>query len=468
MATGIWQGRFQYVHNGHYYIFKNELPKFEDKMVAIVNPNPSNPAYSKFARFNDNRNPFTYFQRMMLWKKIADSEEMQVMIVPCWHARYKIALENDFLPAQSNRYWIIPIAQDDSEEDKAEDLRKKGEKIHSADFESENDEYARISASMVRQNINRNNDIYKQYIPECIWKLTEDLCKEIDNNKYFVVPFIDDKIDLLSIQCAINSLNKSEKEGYILFTITVHVSDGEMEWKDEKSLPWWFKSARHPNGGKTYYKRAKLIMNLMKKLCISKYLITPIFVFNEDIDIMARYNSAFLPATENMKVVLNEKLFERNYYKYNYVAWLDNINAEDNIIHPLSDTHLDERIVQFFSEKNRQYVMRLSERRYDVISDVLKEEIKEEIKKVVDCFIERARKDLTNGGLEVDQRNRLTNLIDNEYPELRRKYITQIQFLCQDSNKCRSEQELKELQNKIIALKEQLQAELESIEEQRI
>ena len=287
MATGIWQGRFQYIHNGHYYIFKNELPQFEQKMVAIVNPNPSYPACSNFARFNDNRNPFTYFQRMLLWKKIADYEGIQIIIVPCWHARYKIELENDFLPIQDTRYWIIPIAQDDTEEDKANDLRNKGEKIHSADFEKENAEYARINATMIRQNISQGNEIYRKYVPECIWTLTENLFRGDDKNRYFIVPFIDSKIDIYSIQCAIEAVNQYEKDSYILFTITVHVSDGEMEWKGEKELPWWFKPARHPNGGKTFYKKAKLITELMERLEITEYLITPIFIMGEDIDVLS-------------------------------------------------------------------------------------------------------------------------------------------------------------------------------------
>ena len=170
MKAGIWQGRFQYVHNGHYYIFKNELPKFEKKIVAIVNPNPHYPACNNFSRFNDNRNPFSYFQRMLLWKAIADHEKMTVIFVPCWHARYKIALENDFLPAASKRYWIIPIAQDDAEEDKANDLKSKGENIHDADFEKETAEFARISASMIRSNISSGNNNYKKYIPECMYR----------------------------------------------------------------------------------------------------------------------------------------------------------------------------------------------------------------------------------------------------------------------------------------------------------
>lgn len=464
MTTGIWQGRFQYIHNGHYYIFKNELPQFDQKMVAIVNPNPSYPACSNFARFNDNRNPFTYFQRMLLWKKIADFEGIQIIIVPCWHARYKIELENDFLPIQDTRYWIIPIAQDDSEEDKANDLKSKGEKIHSADFEKENAEYARINATMIRQNISQGNEIYRKYVPECIWTLTEDFFRGVDNNRYFMVPFIDNKIDIYSIQSAIGAFNQFQRDSYILFTITVHVSDGEMEWKDENELPWWFKRARHPNGGKTFYKKAKMITELMKKLEITEYLITPIFIMGEDIDTLSKYNSAFLPSISNTKVIINKSIRESDFYKYNFLAWLDNIDLSDNVVYTSLNIEINEKIKDFFSHAYTNYVMDInSNRTYVVTKDVLIENAREEIKGRVENLINRARQDIENGGLTGTEKRYLMNLINVIYPKIKVDYLTMLDVLNLDFDMCNPKANVYTLRQKINELENQLQNALESV-----
>lgn len=464
MATGIWQGRFQYIHNGHYYIFKNELPQFEHKMVAIVNPNPNYPACSNFARFNDNRNPFTYFQRMLLWKKIADYEGIQVIIVPCWHARYKIELENDFLPTQDTRYWIIPITQDDAEEDKANDLRSKGEKIYSADFEKENAEYARINATMIRQNISQGNEIYRQYVPECIWALTEDLFRGIDKNRYFMVPFIDNKIDLYSIQSAIEAVNQFEGNSYILFTITVHVSNGEMEWKDENELPWWFKPARHPNGGKTFYKKAKLITELMETLEITDYLITPIFIMGEDIDVLSKYNNAFLPSVNNTKTIINRSFTNSDFYKYNFIAWLDNIDLSDNVVYTTLDAEINEKIKDFFSCKYMDYVMAINNNKTHVaIKDALVENAREEIKRQVENLINKARQDIENGGLTNSEKEQLMNLINDTYPKIKVDYLAMLNVLEFDFDMYNLDDNVYVLRRKINELENQLQNVLKSV-----
>lgn len=467
MATGIWQGRFQYIHNGHYYIFKNELPKFEQKMVAIVNPNPSYPACSNFARFRDNRNPFSYFQRMLLWKKVADFEKMQVSIFPCWHARYKIALENDFLPTPASRYWIIPVAQDDAEEDKAADLKRQGEKIHSADFEKENAEYAMINASMVRQKINRGDDTYKKYIPEAIWELTEKIFRGIDDNEYYMVPFIDDKIDIYSTQCAADAVNQSEKESYILFTITVHVSEGETEWRNENALPWWFKPARHPNGGKTFYKRARLIEELMKNMEITNYLITPVFIMSNDIDVLSEYNSAFLPSVNNIKIIVNESFLKLGYYKYNFMAWLDNIDVDDNTVYITSDLSLEDKIFNFFSGKNKNYLLETGDDKiYAVMCDALIENAKGEINRKIDILIDKSNQDLESGGLLIQERERLMQLVNDVYPKIRIDYLTLLNVLHVNYNACVSDSMVSELRQKIRDLEKQLTNELNMMEKQ--
>lgn len=430
MAAGIWQGRFQFVHNGHYYIFQNELPKFEHKIITIVNPNPNYPAFSNFARFNDNRNPFNYFQRMLIWKKLADESKIDVTIVPCWHPRYIIALENDFLPSIANRYWIIPIAQDDAEEDKARDLKRKGEKIHSADFTSENDEYARISASMIRQSVSQGTSLYRKYVPESIQGLTEDIYNNVDRNHYIIVPVIDDGMDIHTIQSAVNLLSKSEAPTYILFMLTVHTSNGELEWKNDNNLPWWFKPAKHPNHGSTFYRRCKIIEGLMKKLGISQFLVTPVFVMNNTFEMLSTYNSAFLPYADNSSIIINPFINADTYYKYDFFYWIDTIDLEDKIIETKAATEeeINPVIKNYFSEIAPKY--RIERNTSDVIyCETLIEEAKHFIETTIDSAIEDSRHDIKKGGLQYAERNKLETLVNIKFPEVRIKYLTRIKKL---------------------------------------
>lgn len=439
MAAGIWQGRFQFVHNGHYYIFQKEIPKFENKIITIVNPNPNYPAFSNFARFNDNRNPFNYFQRMLIWKRLADESNIDVTIVPCWHPRYKIALENDFLPSPANRFWIIPIAQDDAEEDKARDLKRKGEKIHQADFTSENDEFARISASMVRQSVSQGTDLYRKYVPKCIQSLTKDIYQNIDRNHYIIVPVIDDGFDLKSIQRAVSLLTESEEPTYILFMLTVHTSSGELEWKNENDLPWWFKPAKHPNHGSSFYRRCKIIEALMKELGISRFLVTPVFVMNNDLEVLSSYNSAFLPYADNSSIIINQSINADNYYKYNFLYWIDAIDLEDKILNTSDEEVVNPVIKDYFMgiPNKFRFERSISDENY---CETLLEEAKHYIEITIDYSIEEARHEISNGGLKPDQRDQLKSLVDSVYPSLRIRYLAILKGLNKNAGSALLEQ----------------------------
>lgn len=459
MKTGIWQGRFQYVHNGHYYVFKHELPKYDQKMLAIVNPNPSIPACSNFSRFNDDRNPFTYFQRMLLWKKIADNENLDVMIVPCWHARFKVALENDFLPSRLGRFWIVPLLQDDAEIDKAHDLERQGKKVFAADFEQEDPEYARISATMIRRSIERGEDSYQKYIPSCIWDLTSNLFKGYDVNTYYLIPFIDDKVDILSILHAINIVNCNPKHNYVLFAITVHVSNGELEWVDEKSLPWWFKKARHPNASKTYYKRAKILMELMEKIGTKNYLITPIFVMHEDIDFLSDYNTAFLPHPDNMYAIINETLVKSNYYRYNYKEWLDNVDVENLYITLPNSQDVSDLISNFFSTEYRSYLPIQSDDALRMEIIVLLDETSNNVRQLIDEPISDARTNLNHGGLRDSEVVSLNMLIEDIYPNIRYRYLKEFLRISKCFESC-SNNQLKGIHRELLELLNMLKREL--------
>lgn len=348
--TGIWQGRFQYIHNGHTHMFSTELTKFNNKMVAIVNPNPFIPA-KNFDRFGAQQNPFNYFQRMLLWKSLALHEDIDITIIPCWHARYIIALENDFLPPRNLRSWIVPVSQDDREEDKSRDLRDKGEDVYDADFMSEPVECRSISATMIRRCLESNNIAYRQYIPNPICSLTEQLALGEDPYCYYFVPFIDDKLDLHSLQYAIDQVHHHGENTYLVIAISVHVSEGELEWKNEHQLPWWFKNVKP--GYKTYYKKAQLINKLMKELNLKKFLLVPLFVMHSNFNYLKEYNYAFLPRLDKTNWIINEEC--DSMYRNDFLVYLDNIDVEDNIIFINNDIQINNVVSDFF-RRNSSYV----------------------------------------------------------------------------------------------------------------
>ncbi|MBO5866593.1 MAG: hypothetical protein J6Q55_00875 [Clostridia bacterium] len=355
--VGIWQGRFQFVHNGHVYIFEKELSKFNEKYVAIVNPNPLCPAATggDFDRFTANLNPFSYFSRMLLWKKVADDKKMNVNIVPCWHGRYVIALENEFLPPRPSRSWIIPVAQSDGEENKANDLRKKGENIHPAHaFLDEADSFAAISASKIRVG-RENGKNWKQYVPECIAQLTEDLLEHNAKNNFIVVPFIGNTLDLHSLQSALALLKQTaDQDCFVVFAISVMVQSGKREWIDSsrENTPWWFKPSDNTYSGHNinFYVKAKMLNELMSKLNITNYLVTPMFVMDQSFSSLSDYNNAFLPPMEKSTWIINR--MERakgdcGYYKFGFNDYLTNVDATTQAI---DEGVIDDEISTFFSD----------------------------------------------------------------------------------------------------------------------
>lgn len=327
--AGIWQGRFQYVHKGHYHVFKEDLLQFQEKFVAIVNPNPSNPAYD-YDRFDTEFNPFTYFQRMLLWKKIADESNVTVNMFPCWHAKKYVELENDFLPKKNQRCWIVPVTQGEAEERKARDLQNRGEFVHEANYTQENSSVAAISASMIRASVRRGTADYVNYIPDCILKLTEDLINEIDDNYYYIVPFIGDKVDVASLEYAIEQVRQRNANGetaYLVVAIMVKVNNqGANKWSSEKEMPWWFYPAEHigEDNSCTYYTKMQLLNKLMEKIGERNYLLTPLFVQRDNFNILSDYCNSFLPTLneDNVCWIINKNI--PCYYKYGFEMYLRN------------------------------------------------------------------------------------------------------------------------------------------------
>ncbi len=331
---GIWQGRFQFVHNGHESVFKSALSGFNEQFVAIVNPNPQVLVDDSFVRFDKRLNPFNYFKRMLLWKTIADHEGQNISIAPCWHARKSISLENEFLPYHSEdnpgRCWIVPIGQDDNERRKEADLTSLGEIVCDSNYGEESISCRGIAASLVRQYFeNKQWDKFNECVPVCVQELTRLLATNNDPYTYKIVPIIDDMIDFASLQSAINWVEQGENR-FIVITISVGV---------ENCSQWWYKSATRLKSHYTFYQKSKAIKNIFKKLSVSNYLITPFFIQENDIGRIYTYSEAFLPSSRNSKWLINSSLK----YAYGLEACLGYQNIEE-----VSNVFVDEANLQVF------------------------------------------------------------------------------------------------------------------------
>ena len=258
---GIWQGRFQIIHKGHEWVFLNILSRYEKKCIAIVNPNPHKPPNEHFERFDSEFNPFSYFDRMLLWKKILESHNVSAMLFPVWHPRQSVALENYILPKK--REWIIPILNEE-ELYKIRDLHAKGELTYS-DFSMPTDIQG-ISATSIRMMFDRNDINYKTFLPESISDLMYSIYKNGDSNEYVVVPIIEERFNADEIIQACRSINISSYD-YVIFGVNVPIKNSET---------WWFENAAQ-DSYLTYFERYSFIKNVMDELKITKYLVTPLF-----------------------------------------------------------------------------------------------------------------------------------------------------------------------------------------------
>lgn len=334
IECGIWQGRFQFVHNGHKSVFTSALRGFREQFVAIVNPNPQVLVDDAHVRFDPRLNPFNYFKRMLLWKTIADKEGQDIIIVPCWHARKSVNLENEFLPYHSidnpGRCWIVPIGQDDNERRKEADLTSLGEIVCDSNYGEESLSCRGIAASLVRQYFESKQwDKFNECVPPCVQELTRALASNSDPYTYRIVPIIDDMMDFSSLQNAINWANQ-DKNRFIVIAVSVGV---------ENCDHWWFKPATRLKSHYTFYQKAKSLKMMFKNLQVSNFLITPFFIQENDFGRIYTYSEAFLPPSRNSKWVINNNLN----YNYGLIARLGNQNIEY-----ISDEFVDENNLQSF------------------------------------------------------------------------------------------------------------------------
>ena len=327
IKTGIWPGRFQFVHNGHEYVLSNILRGFDEHIVAIVNPNPNRSADVNQPRFDKELNPLNFFQRMLLWKVLAEENKIELSIVPSWHIRKTVLFENEFLPyhceAYPGRCWIIPIYQSDNEYNKAQDLQSLGEIVCDSEFINEPEKHRSITASLTRRLYKSNNfEKFAEYTPTKLQKLTK-IFMDAPNEEpysYLIIPIIDDEIDFTSLQYAINWAKEADNR-YVVVAISIGVEDGD---------EWWFRQAKRLRSEYPYYKKMLALQKIFQQLEITRYLITPIFVQGNDFGNVFSYCSAFLPLRDKSAWVINKDA----QYNYNLLVSLEtqHVQTIDNSV----------------------------------------------------------------------------------------------------------------------------------------
>ncbi len=370
--AGIWQGRFQIIHNGHHYVFENSLTKFSKKFIAIVHPNPQEiPCdYQNFTNSDDN--PFSYFQRLFLWNRIVidynkDKEKKDKIVVsffPCWHAQQVVELENEFLVHKRERAWIVPFKQfadtsNDPQAGKAYALRNNvHERVHRAPLEEESKHRVlcesaisldELHASRIRAILGGQPDKleYQACVPECIADLQKRFYFNVQSREdafdglpinFITVPFIDDEIDMESCQYAIHEYHQRRGMGedvYLVFAITVTVQDND---------DWWFHPAVHDRNCSLCFRvKADMIHDLMQKQNVEHYLTTPYFVQSNSFETLRNYNMAFLPPNgKNVWMIKRTKS-----YAYQFEAHLRNLGAH---IEDSSAYKISQDLTNFFAE----------------------------------------------------------------------------------------------------------------------
>jgi nicotinamide-nucleotide adenylyltransferase len=126
----IFGGRWQPFHKGHAHLLERMLKEYSQVIVAIVNPDPDNPASPNFERFQSEANPLTYWERYWLFRGWAEDLNVtdRTYFVPTWHPRISVEREAFFMPPQRRRLWWVPDI-DESEGAKVADFRRLGEMV---------------------------------------------------------------------------------------------------------------------------------------------------------------------------------------------------------------------------------------------------------------------------------------------------------------------------------------------------
>lgn len=363
---GIWSGRFQIVHKAYEWYFMYNEKYYNEKCIVIVNPDPNNPPDDTYPSFSRELNPLTYFDRMVIWKKLSDSLGQKVIIIPAWHPIKYLVLENYFLPPRGHCEWLLPMILGHWDDkpignyEAREDLCLK--------IEDGPDNIKAIRDFCVWNSVKKGNVTeFENYLPSSIIDLTKKLLGSKDTKyqrifknkgddcKYIIVPVIDEHFNSMLIDYSIEYTSKLNNS-MLVFALSVNISE---------SKKWWFEKAVNSDREDklTYFDRYIIIKNTMENIGFNNYVITPCFFKQNSYSV--EFSNAFLPYEpsnriwmfdENDKITnkmrfkikrmeINIKYLSNNYVQKNYNIIKNSMNTQlcdFGIIHaePLSRVKL--------------------------------------------------------------------------------------------------------------------------------
>ena len=84
MTRGMIHGRFQPFHNGHLEYLRGAAARSDEVFVGITNPDPIRVRQepSDPLRHLPESNPFTYAERLLMVKAVAEDEAIPVHVIP--------------------------------------------------------------------------------------------------------------------------------------------------------------------------------------------------------------------------------------------------------------------------------------------------------------------------------------------------------------------------------------------------
>ena len=278
--VAIWGGRWQPPHIGHEWVFKQLLRLYKNVCIAIVNPDPNNPPvpHDTFPRFGREFNPLSYFERLKLWTLIAEASGAlsRVVIVPTWHPRKKIVLENTFFPPHARRIWAVPM-QAEEEIMKVQDFTQLGERT-CCDFLVPQAVLG-VSGSDIRHRLESGTS-WIEMLPQSIREFGASVVRGGIPHKTtsVLIPILNDfpKQNQFALLRSLLAQNVAP-----IFALGVHVNE---------SNDWWFQPERD-SLVLCFYERYRLITHVITSLNIAQPYIIPLFYTESGVTLY----EAFMP-----------------------------------------------------------------------------------------------------------------------------------------------------------------------------
>jgi hypothetical protein len=287
----IFGGRWQPLHVGHEYVAVEALKGHAEGCIAVVNPDPATPPVSpsEFERFERSINPLTYFERLSLWREVLryNGLERKAAVVPSWHPRKFLELDNAILPPRSRRFWIVP---DESEEEafKARDKAALGERVRTDIAVPRR--LLGVRGTEIRKRVQAHTP-FRTLLPLALQAHGEavvlgGVCRE---RKYSILPMIAEVPDIGQLAEFFRQAEGTEP----VVCLPVNIQDADNWWRLPEKPPHCL----------TFYERYRLIAAACRPLTADLPTITPIFAMQGGVCVI----EAFLPPRRSRRWIVSRE-----------------------------------------------------------------------------------------------------------------------------------------------------------------